>query len=105
MLMLYGPEVLQKHQISLGELEVVDVIPLKKISQVLNCTLNIMPSTTAQNAEDLDAFFKQAGVSNSKETSHVHDLSNNVILVFGDLLTGEQIWSLLESWSEEKMPW
>ena len=70
-----------------------------------NRTLDIAPSTAAQNAEALEAFFQQAGVGDPAENSHVHDLDNNVILVFGDLLTGERIRSLLESRSEEKTPW
>ena len=104
-LIMYGPESLQKYQISLGEPEIIDAIPVQKTSQVPNRTLDIAPSTAAQNAEALEAFFQQAGVGDPAENSHVHDLDNNVILVFGDLLTGERIRSLLESRSEEKTPW
>jgi hypothetical protein len=59
---MYGPESLQKHQISLGEPEMLDPIPVQKTSQVPNRTLDIAPSTAAQNAEALEAFFQQAGV-------------------------------------------
>ena len=104
-LILYGPESLQKHRISLHEPEMVDPIPVQKTSQVPNRTLDVAPSTAAQNAEALEAFFQQAGVGDSEENPRVHNLDNNVVLVFGDLLTGERIRSLLESRSEEKTPW
>jgi hypothetical protein len=104
-LIAYGPESLQKHRISLGEPEMVDSIPVQKTSQVPNRTLDIAPSTAAQNAEALEAFFQQAGVGDPAENPRVRDLDNNVVLVFGDLLTGERIRSLLESRSEEKTPW
>lgn len=35
----------------------------------------------------------------------VTDIGDRVILVHGDLLTGEQNQSLQETWSEEATPW
>ncbi|KAG6848383.1 hypothetical protein H0H93_000710 [Arthromyces matolae] len=104
-LVLYGPETLQKHRVKLGEPEEVEAIPVQKTSQVPLSTIDIAPSTAAQNSEALEAFFKQAGVGDASEIPHVRDIGNNVVLVFGDLLTGERIRSLLESRSEEKTPW
>lgn len=104
-LVMYGPESLQKYRSSLGEPETIDPIPVQKTSQVPNRTLDIAPSTAAQNAEALEAFFQQAGIGDSTENPHVHNLDNNVVLVFGDLLTGERIRSLLESRSEERTSW
>jgi hypothetical protein len=104
-LIMYGPESLQNHRISLGEPDMVNPIPVQKTLQVPNQTLDIAPSTAAQNAEALEAFFQQGGVGDPVENPCVHNLDNNVILVFGDLLTGEHIRSLLESRSEEKTPW
>lgn len=60
------------------------------------------PSTPAQNAKALDAFFKQAGIGDPKEDTHMQSTDNFVVLVFGDLFTGEHIRSLMESRSEEK---
>ncbi|KAF9467975.1 hypothetical protein BDZ94DRAFT_1294484 [Collybia nuda] len=104
-LIMYSPESLQKHHVNLGDLEVVDPIPLQQTSQVPHRTLDIAPSTAAQNAKALKAFFKQAGIGDCAENPHVRDLEDNVVLVFGDLLTGEWIRSLLESRSEEKTLW
>jgi hypothetical protein len=100
-----GPESLQKHQISLGEPKMLDPIPVQKMSQVPNQMLDIAPSTAAQNAKALKAFFKQTGIGDPTENPCIYNLDNNVVLVFGDHLTGEHIRSLLESRSEEKTSW
>ncbi|RDB20638.1 hypothetical protein Hypma_012103 [Hypsizygus marmoreus] len=104
-LLNYGPEFFGKYKSKLGDPEVVDAIPLKKTSQIPNPALDVALSTPAQNAEALDAFFKQAGIGNPKEDSRVKSIRNFVLLVFGDLLTGERLRSLLESCSEESTPW
>ena len=104
-LLNYGPEAFQKYKVKLGDPEVVDAIPLKKTTQVPNTALDVAPSTPAQNAEALEAFFKQAGIGDPKENAHMQSTGNFVVLVFGDLLTGERIRSLMESRSEEKTPW
>ena len=56
-LILYGPGSLQKYQDSLGEPKIIDPIPVQKTSQVPNRTLDIAPSTAAQNAKALESFF------------------------------------------------
>ena len=104
-LLNHGPEYLQKYKARLDDPEVVDAIPLKKTSQVPNTALDVAPSTPAQNAEALDAFFRQAGIGDPTENSHIQSANNTTILVFGDLLTGECIRSLMESRSEERTPW
>ena len=81
------------------------MIPLKKTTQVPNTALDVAPSTPAQNTEALDAFFKQAGIGDPKENANTQSTNNLVVLVFGDLLTGECIWSLIESHSKERTPW
>ena len=101
----YGPENFQKYKPQLRDAEVVDVIPLKKTSQVPNTALDVAPSTPAQNAEALDAFFKQAGIGDPNKNPHAQSTNNFVVLVFGDLLTGEHICSLMESCAEERTPW
>jgi len=59
--------------------------------------------------------FRQAGIGDptdrddedqdfaSKE--QLRELGNSVVIVFGDLLTGQHVRSLLESRSIEPMPW
>jgi hypothetical protein len=90
-LLNYGPKAFQKHKTNIIKPERVDTIPLKKSSQVPNTALDVAPSTPAQNAEALDLLFKQAGIGDLKENSHVQSTNNSVILEFGDLLTGEHI--------------
>lgn len=50
-------------------------------------------------------FFKQAGIGDPEENTHMQSTDNFVILIFGDLLTGERIRSLMESRSEERTSW
>jgi hypothetical protein len=104
-LLNYGPEAFRKYKVKLSDPEVVDAIPLKKTTQVPNTALDVAPSTPAQNAEALDAFFKQAGIGDPTENTHMQGTNNFVVLVFGDLLTGERIRSLMKSRSEERTPW
>ncbi|GLB39303.1 hypothetical protein LshimejAT787_0604650 [Lyophyllum shimeji] len=103
-LLHYGPESIRKHKQNLGDPEVVDGIPLKKTSQVPNRALDVAPSTPAQNADALDALFSQGGIGDGTDNPHVQNINNSVVLVFGDLLTGERIRSLMESRSEEPTP-
>ena len=101
----FGPKFFRKYRSDLGDPEVIEQIPIVKTSQVPNKALDISPNAPAQNAEALEAFFRQAGIGDSTENPKVHDINNQVTLVFGDLLTGERIRSLQESRSEEATPW
>ena len=101
----FGPEYFRKFVKTLGHPEVIDEIPLEKTQQIPNRALDIAPSTPSQNAEALEAFFRQAGIGDPNENPQSFDIGNSVVLVFGDLLTGERIRSLLESRSEESTSW
>jgi hypothetical protein len=101
----FGPKYFRKYRRELGDPEVIEQIPLVKTFQVPNKALDISPNAPAQNAEALEAFFRQAGIGDSTENTKAHDINNHVTLVFGDLLTGERIRSLQESRSEEVTAW
>ncbi|KAF8167142.1 hypothetical protein B0H34DRAFT_812416, partial [Crassisporium funariophilum] len=103
----YGPEYFRAYKRQLGNPEEIECIPVTKTTQIPCRTLDIHPSSPAQNADALAAFFQQAGVGDSTSVSpHPTRLvDNHVVLVFGDLLTGERIRSLRESRGAEKLPW
>ncbi|KAF8168746.1 hypothetical protein BJ912DRAFT_862514, partial [Pholiota molesta] len=101
----YGPEYFRAYKHQLGNPEELDCIPVTKTTQTPCQTLNIHPSSPLQNAEALESFFQQAGVGDPSESPEAHPVGNHVVLVFGDLLTGERIRSLRESRGAENTPW
>lgn len=100
----FGPEYFRKFKNMLGDPEMIEAIPVVKTTQIPNRALDVSPSTAAQNAEAITAFMKQGGVGDTTQDAKLHDPRNLAILVFGDLLTGERIRSLLDSRSEEETP-
>ncbi|KAF9498372.1 hypothetical protein BDN71DRAFT_1466204 [Pleurotus eryngii] len=78
---------------------------MTQTKQVPNRTLDVAPSTPAQNAEAIEGFLAQAALGDPTETPGVTDVDNQIVLISGDLLTGERIRSLLVSRSEEATPW
>ncbi|KIL66327.1 hypothetical protein M378DRAFT_39923, partial [Amanita muscaria Koide BX008] len=89
----------------LDEPEVMEQIPLTKSEHRPLTTLDINPSTVGGNADVLTSIFRQAGIGDPSEVSHVQDIGEHVVLVSGDLLTGERIRSLQESRSIEATKW
>jgi hypothetical protein len=101
----FGPEYFRRFCKALGDPEEIECIPLVKTSQVPNRSLDISPNAPAQNAEAIESLLRQAGVGDPSENPRVEPIGNHVILISGDLLTGERIRSLLDSRSEETTPW
>jgi len=99
----FGPEYFRKFLTKLGDPEPIDMIPCSQSSQVPLRTVDVSPSTPAGNAEALDDFFRQSGIGDGGLGRE--KVNNRVVLVFGDLLTGQHVRSLLESLSEETTPW
>jgi len=103
----FGPEYFRRFSKKLGRPEEVEVIPRTKSAQVPLRALDISPSSPLGNADALKAFFRQAGIGDPSDEpeAKVKEINNTVVLVFGDLLTGQHVRSLLESRSVEKTPW
>ena len=104
-LVYFGPEYFHKFRIDLGDPEEIECIPVVRTSQVPNRSLDISPNAPAQNAEAITALLRQAGVGDPSEDPRVETIGNHIVLISGDLLTGERIRSLLDSRSEETTPW
>ncbi|KAG1839243.1 hypothetical protein F4604DRAFT_1885308 [Suillus subluteus] len=92
----------------LGELALVDCIPLHKTEQVPCCAMNIKQSTTDGNVVVMENLLHQGGIGdpNSSEFDKDHDIdmSEHVILVHGDLLTKERLNTVSDSRRIETTP-
>ncbi len=94
--------------------EAIREIPLTKTTQTLRA-IHISPSTVPNNATVLEDMFRQAAIGDPTDqdddseeavtNEKLRELGNSVVLVFGDLLTGQHVRSLLESRSIEPTPW
>ncbi|KAJ8519093.1 hypothetical protein ONZ45_g3922 [Pleurotus djamor] len=104
-LLHHGPEEFKKHLARLKAPETYEAIPMHKTTQVPNRTLDIAPSGPLENAQAIKALLTQAGIGDPTERRVQTDIGNSVVLVSGDLLTGERLRSVLESRAVEQTPW
>ncbi|KAK7682119.1 hypothetical protein QCA50_014705 [Cerrena zonata] len=102
----HGPEWFRRYQCDLGEPEAIEQIPISKSRHIPVRTMDINPSTISGNADVFGDMFKQAGIGDPTEEGqeHVTAVGNTVILVHGDLGTGEHIESLKRARSLERTP-
>ena len=101
----HGPEYFRKFKKDLEDPDVVEAIPVVKTQQVPLRCVDVSPSTPAQNAEALDAFFKQGGIGDPADDPFAQPIHNTAIPISGDLLTCQHDRSLQESRAEENTPW
>ena len=103
----FGPEEFRRYQQKVSDPEVIDAIPLTQGTQLPFRTVDVSPSTPKGNDEALRAFFKQASIGdpNQNPEGRLKSPENSAILIFGDLLTGQHLSSLLDSLACEKTPW
>jgi hypothetical protein len=104
-----GPEYFRRFRSELKEPEDIQKIPLTKSTQTPLKAVDVSPSTVQGNAQAFGSFFQQAGIGDDADDTNAKvkpkSPGNSAILVFGDLLTGQHIRSLLESRSVERTPW
>lgn len=105
-LVLHGPAFFQKFKNDLGMPEVIEQIPLSKMYQVPARAMDIDESKAKGNVDVLEHLFQQANIGSADDarTPGVVDIGDNVIIVHGDLATGERIWSVLASRGIEDTP-
>ena len=109
----FGPPYFRKYKLECSKSgpETIRQIPLTKTSQTPLRANNISPSTVPNNAAILEDMFQQAGIGDPTDgddedhNQQLRELGNTVVIVFGDLLTGQHVRSLLESRSIEPTPW
>ncbi|KAK7692967.1 hypothetical protein QCA50_004608 [Cerrena zonata] len=102
----HGPVQFHQYRRKLGKPEVIEQIPIAKSRHVPVRTMDINPSTVGANADVLEDMFRQAGIGDPTEEgqAHVTAVENTVILVHGDLGTGERIESLQQARAAERTP-
>ncbi|KAJ8695821.1 hypothetical protein PTI98_005742 [Pleurotus ostreatus] len=106
-LIQHGPPFFRRYLKELGKPEVVEQIPVVRSSQVPAKMMDISQSTPQGNGDALADLFRQVNVGDPTEKgcNEVTDVKNYVVLVHGDLLTGERIQSFQASRRIEKTPW
>lgn len=101
----HGPEYFRQFTAELGEPEILEGIPVSKTEQVPARAMDIAESTVQGNADVITNLHSQANIGDPQETPGVVDRTGRVLIVHGDLATGERIYSLQVSRSIEKTPW
>ena len=95
----FRPESFQKFQQRLGDPGSINVIAPVKTTQVPMSTMNIKPSTPAENVDSMEHIFWQSGIGNLNENKAVKSLKNYVALIM------QHIRSLMKSQSIEATSW
>ena len=76
----------------------IDSIPVHKTTQVPLRAVDISPSTPAGNVQALEEFFKQTSIGDgTSDTPDTKAIKKCIVLIFGDLLTGQHVQSLMRS--------
>ncbi|KAF8154632.1 hypothetical protein B0H34DRAFT_660621 [Crassisporium funariophilum] len=103
----FGPEYFRTFRKELGDPEAIKEIPIIKTSQRPLRAIDVSPSTPGGNVEALNGFFQQTEIGDPRDSNgkKCQPISNSVILIFGDLLTGQHLRSVLESRALETTPW
>lgn len=101
----HGDEYFQQFKDVLGEPGTLNQIPLKKTVQVPAKAMDINQSTAVGNVDAIESLLGQAAVGDPNEHPGVKDIKNHVLLVHGDLGTGERVENFQESRSIEKTSW
>ncbi|KAH7904953.1 hypothetical protein BJ138DRAFT_1138408 [Hygrophoropsis aurantiaca] len=87
--------------------DVIDQIPVIKTPVVAASAMDVNNSTVAGNIQAIEKLMAQGGVldPDDVEEGETPDISEHVVLVHGDLGTGEQILSLQQRRAIEETPW
>ncbi|KAJ6561335.1 hypothetical protein B0H10DRAFT_2239968 [Mycena sp. CBHHK59/15] len=107
----YGPPYFLDFSAALGKPEMVEQIPVVKMRWAPARSLDIKQSTVAGNLQAIPEFLEQGGVGDPSEDKEGNWERNvlwiilYVVLLHGDLGTGERIMSLLQRRSIEDTPW
>ncbi|KAF7983979.1 hypothetical protein HWV62_17440 [Athelia sp. TMB] len=101
-LITHGPPYFRQFRRMLAKPEAIDQIPVVKSRQVPCRIMDINPSSNAMNVNVIEDLCRQAGVGDSAENPGVTDINDQVIIIHGDLLTGERIESIQDTRSIEE---
>ncbi|KAI0691137.1 hypothetical protein BC835DRAFT_1417357 [Cytidiella melzeri] len=88
----------------LGSPETIEQIPIKQTTHIPCRAMDINQSTADGQAEILENLFAQANIGDPTDTPNVEDIREYVVLVHGDLGTGERLDGSLASRAIERKP-
>ncbi|KAI0090786.1 hypothetical protein BDY19DRAFT_1035348 [Irpex rosettiformis] len=94
----------EQFQSNLGMPETILQIPVTKTTHIPCRAMDIDQSTVDGQAEILESLFTQANIGDPSDVSGVEDISDYVVLVHGDLGTGERLHGSQDSRSIERTP-
>ncbi|KAI0083556.1 hypothetical protein BDY19DRAFT_1079007 [Irpex rosettiformis] len=97
-------EAFEQFQSNLGMPETILQIPVTKTTHIPCRAMDIDQSTVDGQAEILESLFTQANIGDPSDVSGVEDISDYVVLVHGDLGTGERLHGSQDSRSIERTP-
>ncbi|KAF9493445.1 hypothetical protein BDN71DRAFT_1508550 [Pleurotus eryngii] len=92
---------LQHFTLQLGKPKTVLQIPVMKTTHIPCRTMDINQSTNDAQAQIIDNLLAQASIGDPTDYPHVTDLREHVLLVHGDLGTGERLFAVKQSRSIE----
>lgn len=94
----------ERFQKDRGMPETVLQIPVVKTTHIPCRAMDIDQSTVDGQAEILENLYMQANVGDPQDTAGAEDISEYVVLVHGDLGTGERLYGSQDSRSIERTP-
>ena len=109
-LIAHGPEYFNNFTKQLKEPDVIEAIPVVKTDILPVYAMEINNSTTSGNIQAIDKMLEQGGIVDPDEIleEDYHpdlDITGYVVLIHGDLGTGERVSSVLQRRSIEDTPW
>ncbi|KAF8128125.1 hypothetical protein EV363DRAFT_433689 [Boletus edulis] len=113
----HGPPYFAQFRSQLRDPKVLEQIPIIKTPIIAASAMDVNNSTVAGNIQAIENLLAQGGILNPDSNSEVEnsadsdsesgppDMTDFVVLVHGDLGTGERITALQLRWSIEGTPW
>ena len=105
----YGPDYFRCFVSELKEPEAVDEIPLVKTEIIAARAMDVNNSSVSGNIQAVIELLRQGGIYDPAEVAveglDAPDISQHVVLVHGDLGTGERLQAVQSRRAIEKTPW
>ncbi|KAI6041687.1 hypothetical protein EDC04DRAFT_2867060 [Pisolithus marmoratus] len=91
----------------LGELELVEAIPVTKTPIIAAHAMEFVNSTVSGNIQSVTGLLAQARIHNPKDKNNMKllDISDYAMLFHGDLGTAEHVHAILQHQALEDSPW
>ncbi|KIK34579.1 hypothetical protein CY34DRAFT_26822 [Suillus luteus UH-Slu-Lm8-n1] len=103
----YGPLYFHQFKDQLGELEIVESIPVVKTPILAACAMHLSNSTVSRNISSVVELLRQGGIDDPDKIDDpdMLDISEYILLFHGDLGSGECLQAAQQRRSIEDTPW